>query len=391
MSGAPAHTADAVRDRVIGRVDGTQPGPVVVVIAGIHGNEPGGPIAARRVLDSLAAGSLPLTGTFVALMGNLTAMRLGRRFVDRDLARLWTTGEVERARGTEHPSCVEQAELRGLLQEIDAIEEEFPGRDILLIELHSTSGPGVPFQAINDTLHDRAIAFASPIPLVLGVEEAIRGSMLDYMEGQGRSVLVIEGGQHEAPETADHLESALWTVLSGMHAVPAESAVVEAKTERLRKVADGAPVIAEVVYRHNITPEDHFEMRPGFRHFQPIRRGELLAEDVRGPVRAPMGGLLLMPKYQGLGSDGFFITRPVRRSWLSVSAALRWLRVDRALTHLPGVRRDPTRPRQVLVNPNIARFLVVPVFHLCGYRRLSPRDGRVVFARRIEAPTEPRR
>lgn len=88
MSGAPAHTADAVRDRVIGRVDGTQPGPVVVVIAGIHGNEPGGPIAARRVLDSLAAGSLPLTGTFVALMGNLTAMRLGRRFVDRDLARL---------------------------------------------------------------------------------------------------------------------------------------------------------------------------------------------------------------------------------------------------------------------------------------------------------------
>jgi succinylglutamate desuccinylase len=372
-------------------VDGTQPGPVVVVIAGIHGNEPAGPIAVRRVLDSLAAGALPLTGTFVAIMGNLAAVQVGRRFVDRDLARLWTPGEVARARGTEHPSCVEQAELRGLLQELDAIEEEFPGRDILLVELHSTSGPGVPFQAINDTLHDRAIAFASPIPLILGIEESVRGSMLDFMERHGRSVLVIEGGQHEAPETADHLESALWTVLSGIHAVPANSTVVEAKVQRLRAAADGAPVIAEVIYRHNTTPDEHFVMLPGFRHFQPIRRGELLAEDVRGPVRAPMNGLLLMPRYQGLGSDGFFITRPVRRSWLSVSAALRWLRVDRALTYLPGVRRDPIRPRQVLVNPHIARFLVVPIFHLCGYRRLSPRDGRAVFARRIEAPTDSRR
>ena len=387
MTSATPHAAHAVRERIIGRVDGRQPGPVVLVIAGIHGNEPAGPIAARRVLESLAGGALPLTGTFVALTGNLAALQLGRRFVDRDLARLWTPAEVARARGTEQPSCVEQAELRSLLQEIDAITREFSDRDILLVELHSTSGPGVPFQAINDTLHDRAIAFASPIPLVLGIEESIRGSMLDYMERQGRSVLVIEGGQHEAPETADNLESALWTVLSGIHAVPSNSVVVEAKAQRLRNAAEGAPLIAEIVYRHNITPDDHFEMLPGFRHFQPIRRGELLAEDVRGPVRAPMSGLLLMPRYQGLGSDGFFITRPVRRSWLSVSAALRWLRVDQALTWLPGVQQDPTRPRQVLVNPNIARFLVVPIFHLCGYRRLSPRDGRIVFARRVEAPT----
>jgi len=382
---ATSYATGADRGRLIGRVDGAQPGPVVVVIAGIHGNEPAGPIAVRRVLDSLEGGALPLTGTLVAITGNLAALHLGRRFVDRDLARLWTPAEVTRARGTEHPSCVEQAELRALVQELDAIEREFPDRDILLIELHSTSGPGVPFQAINDTLHDRAIAFASPIPLILGIEESIRGSMLDYMERQGRSVLVIEGGQHEAPETADNLESALWTVLAGIHAVPADSVVVDAKAERLRTAADGAPVVAEIVYRHNMTPDDHFEMLPGFRHFQPITRGELLAEDVRGPVRAPMSGLLLMPRYQGLGSDGFFITRPVRRSWLSVSAVLRWLRVDRALTWLPGVRRDPTRPRQVLVNPNIARFLVVPIFHLCGYRRLAPRDGQIVFARRIEA------
>lgn len=386
MSGATGTTTNGEPDRVIGRVDGTRPGPLVVVIAGVHGNEPGGPIAARRLVDALREGAAPLAGTFVALVGNRPALQLGRRFIDRDLGRLWVPAEVERARGDAPPSSVEQGELRGLLRELDALEEEFRGRETIYLELHSTSGPGVPFQAINDTLHDRALAFANPIPLILGVEESIRGSLLDYMETQGKSVLVIEGGQHEAPETAGNLESAIWMVLAAAGAVPREARAVQAQSARLRAAAAGAPSVAEVVYRHDTTPDDHFVMRPGFRHFQPIRRGEVLGDDVGGTVTAPMDGLLLMPRYQGLGSDGFFITQPVRRGWLGVSAALRRLGVDRALTWLPGVHRDPLRPRQVQVDPHVARYLLVPIFHLCGYRRLQPRNGRMVFARRIEVP-----
>lgn len=386
MKGAAAHRMEATSGRVIGRIDGTEPGPVIVVIAGVHGNEPGGPIAARRIVDALRPGAVPLAGTFVALFGNRPALQLGRRFIDRDLGRLWIPAEVERARGDAPPSSVEQGELRALVRELDALDVEFAGREIIYLELHSTSGPGVPFQAINDTLHDRAIAFANPIPLILGVEESIRGSLLDYMETQGKSVLVIEGGQHEAPETADYLESAMWMVLAAAGAVPSDAGVVRDRGTRLRAAAAGAPAVAEVVYRHDTTPDDHFVMRPGFRHFQRIRRGEALADDVGGTVTAPMDGLLLMPRYQGLGSDGFFITRPVRRGWLSLSAVLRKLGVDRALTWLPGVQRDPLRPRQVQVDPHVARYLLVPIFHLCGYRRLQPRNGKMVFARRIEVP-----
>ena len=386
MNGGSATSTETGQDRVIGRVDGAEAGPVVVIIAGVHGNEPGGPIAARRLLTALQGGTVSVAGTVIALLGNRPALQLGRRFVDRDLGRLWVSAEVERARGDTPPSSVEQGELRALVRELDAIEAEFPGREIIFLELHSTSGPGVPFQAINDTLHDRALAFANPIPLILGVEESIRGSLLDYMESQGKSVLVIEGGQHEAPETADNLESAMWMVLAAAGAVPGSIEIVGAHAARLRAAAAGAPAVAEVVYRHDITPDDHFVMRPGFRHFQPIRRGEVLGDDVGGTVTAPRDGLLLMPRYQGLGSDGFFITRPVRRGWLGVSAVLRRLGVDRALTWLPGVHRDPHRPRQVQVDPHVARYLLVPIFHLCGYRRLQPRNGRMVFARRIEVP-----
>jgi succinylglutamate desuccinylase len=52
-------------------------------------------------------------------------------------------------------------------------------------------------------------------------------------------------------------------------------------------------------------------MRPGYANFQPIRRGEHLADDASGPVLAPEDGLILMPLYQSLGTDGFFLVQEV--------------------------------------------------------------------------------
>jgi succinylglutamate desuccinylase len=55
-------------------------------------------------------------------------------------------------------------------------------------------------------------------------------------------------------------------------------------------------------------------MLPGFRNFDPVREGQLLARS--GPqlareVRAPWSGTLIMPRYQGQGLDGFFLGRAV--------------------------------------------------------------------------------
>jgi len=50
-------------------------------------------------------------------------------------------------------------------------------------------------------------------------------------------------------------------------------------------------------------------MNPGFANFDPIRRGRVLAGKASGPVAAPFSGVLLMPLYQKLGEDGFFIGR----------------------------------------------------------------------------------
>jgi hypothetical protein len=89
-----------------------------------------------------------------------------------------------------------------------------------------------------------------------------------------------------------------------------------------------------------------------------------------------------MPLYQTLGDDGFFLTRDVRPFWLWLSALLRRLRFDRLAPLLPGVRRHPQLEDHYLVDPKIARFFTVEIFHLLGYRRERPTAGLMMFSRR---------
>lgn len=372
--------------RILGRYDTGRPGPTVVIIAGVHGNEPSGIFAAQNILLSLTERRVPLRGALVAVAGNLRALQDGRRFVSRDLNRLWTTEQVRRVRETDPAfDDVEQAEQRELLSVFDMLVKNAGKQDVVFLDLHSTSAPGAPFHCISDTLHSRSIALATPIPLILGLEEAVRGTLLDFMEERGWPLILVEAGQHHDPSTVLSHEAMIWqTLVTVGGLLPEEVPALEAQRARLVAGTAGLPRVVEVVYRHPLEEGDGFAMRAGFVNFQRVRRGSLVADDDRGPVATPRKGLLLMPLYQVQGDDGFFVARPIRRSWLSVSTVMRHLRVDRLLPHLPGVVRDDTRPDRLLVDPAVARWFTVQLFHLCGYRRLPRQDGKLAFTRRVE-------
>ena len=67
----------------------------------------------------------------------------------------------------------------------------------------------------------------------------------------------------------------------------------------------------EVVSRFAITPEQGFTMVPGFRNVDYARASQLLARDNNGEIRAESDGVIILPLYQGQGSDGFFWGRAV--------------------------------------------------------------------------------
>jgi succinylglutamate desuccinylase len=123
-------------------------------------------------------------------------------------------------------------------------------------------------------------------------------------------------------------------------------------------------------------------MEPGFVNFQPVDRGQLLARDGRGEIRAGESGRILMPLYQSQGRDGFFLVREVSPRWLRVSALARRARLERLLPLLPGIHRDPTHADTLIVDRAVARWRALDLLHILGYRRRRDAAGQIVVTRR---------
>jgi succinylglutamate desuccinylase len=382
---APAPVVDA--ERLLGRISPAPaaPGaPTLVVVAGIHGNEPAGPAAVRRVLAALAEHRTPLAGELVALGGNLPALAAGRRYLERDLNRLWLGDRIGALR--RRPASARagaDAEQIERLTELEAIRER-AGASPFVLDLHTTSGDGFPFANLADTLRNRRFARAFPVPIVVGLEEALEGTMLDHLESQGWTTLGFEGGQHDDPRSVDACEAAIWIALAASGVLPAgvERRRLEAARESLRRRAADLPAVLEVCHRHAIRPGDEYRMEPGFVNFQPIHRGQLMGRDRHGEVRAPQAGRVLMPLYQQLGDDGYFVVQEFSRFWMAVSALLRTLGFDRRLALLPGIHPVPGREETIAVEPWVLRTSPAAVFRLLGYRRERQGSGTVVLSRR---------
>ena len=302
--------------RTLGEYSGAAPGPLLLVVGGLHGNEPAGIRAARRVLDTLAETRPPLRGKFVALAGNLQAQAEGRRYLERDLNRAWWEEDLARLRSSKAGEIPgELGELRELLVTIEAHLGD-ASEGAILLDLHSSSADGPPFTITADTLPNRRIAFALGLPVILGLEELIQGSVFAHLGEKGHAALCVEGGRSDAPSTLAHLEAAVWLAMAGAGMLRPEHAPVEIEgmRERLAECVRGLPGLLKVHYRHGLRADDDFRMEPGYVSFQPVAEGELLARsgpDGTSPVRAPREGRLLLPRYQGQGDDGFFLGREI--------------------------------------------------------------------------------
>ena len=122
--------------------------------------------------------------------------------------------------------------------------------------------------------------------------------------------------------------------------------------------------------------------RPGYVNFQKVAPGEVLAAERGEEVRAVEGGRLLLPLYQALGNDGFFLAREFHSFWLGASSLLRRAGVDRFAHFLPGVRKARNRKGVLLVSPLSARCFVIEFFHLLGYRKLRRGENYWIISRR---------
>ena len=379
----------ARQERLIGRHAGEQPGPTVIFVGGLHGDEPAALLALQRVLSKLDNARPTFRGELVAFAGNLQALGQQSRYVVRDLNRIWLnnrTAELERALFSDVAPEPVDAEDEEQWELFSVLDEAISGArgEVFFLDLHTSSAHGEPFVCIGDTLRNRAFALNFPVPVILGLEECIDGSLLEYINNRGAITMGVEAGQHLATSSVDCHEAFIWLALVHAGNISADDIPdVELYQELLRDLSGHLPAILQVRYRHPVDEGDRFVMEPGYRNFQRIDAGDKLASGDTGAISALESGRILLPLYQGLGSDGFFVTREVRGFWLKLSTALRRLRLGSILPYLPGIQRHPELPASLLVNPRVARWLTMDILHLLGYRKSRSDGDMIVVSRRM--------
>ena len=378
-----ARKGTEVEERLIGTASGPTGGPILLCVAGIHGNEPAGVHALRRVLAALDGRLDKLEGSIVALAGNLAALEAGRRFVDRDLNRAWTRARLEQLRSNRAAGeSVEDHEQVELLDAIEAVLHR-AGGPVFALDLHTTSGPGGIFSVFTDSLPHRAFAKELPVPMIFGLEELVDGTLLNLLSENGVVALTVETGQHDEPDAIDRAEAAIWIAIVSSGVLP-ERSVPEVIAARalLHRDAGHLPRAFEMRHKRDVVDGDGFVMKPGYSNFQPVQAGDLIAEDAEGQVGISEPGRLLMPLYQEQGEDGFFLVREFPAFWMGVSHVMRRAGLSPFAFWLPGVKRVTGSPDEVIVNKRIASFFARQLFHLLGFRQLEDAGSSLVMRRR---------
>jgi len=418
-----------VSGRIRWHIQGAAEGPLLVLFAGIHGNEPAGIRAIDGLAEELIARSEEFLGTLYVITGNQRALELGVRYIDTDLNRLWERVDVDAPEGvgiasdaqdtsgvqdssdvqdtsgvqgtsgvqdssgvqgasdvqiygTSEPSePSEYIETREIRQTLDEILQRHANTasDIVFSDLHTTSSESCAFLLINDTLENRRMAKKFPLPQILGIEENIHGTLLSYINNLGYKSIGFEAGAHDSEASVSRTRAFLKLLLhnSGILLLSeAEKRVEEARLE----VYETVPADYYEIKHHQYVEDPRtFRMKPGFENFDSVSAGQLLAEENGEAVTAPMKGRIFMPLYQEKGHDGFLIIRKVPPFWIGLSAYLRGNFTHSFLRRLPGV--SVAGPRSLLVDLGVARYFVKDIFHLLGYR-VTRRDESTLICHR---------
>jgi succinylglutamate desuccinylase len=305
-------------ERIIGRFGGVKEGPLLICVGGIHGNEPAGVAAIEEILrlleeEAVRKPGFIYRGSFLGVKGNLGALQSQTRFVESDLNRMLSADMINAAERI--PEEELSAEKRELLEFTTLLEGEIRkngSHSTLVVDLHTTTADGGVFTISKNDAESRRLAKGLHVPVILGIAEDLKGTTIEYFHRPHEQChcIVFEAGSHQDPECIHRCVSAIVNCMRSIGAIDA-SDVDHRHDQLLSHLSNGHPKVAKLIYHYRIQSGEFFSMNPGYKNFQQVKRGEELAKNEMGPIYAPLDGMILMPKYQPLGDDGFFIVEPL--------------------------------------------------------------------------------
>ena len=195
--------------RIIGSYQGKEKGPLMFVMGSIHGNEPAGTLAVEELFLMLEKESEKKTdfsfrGKLIGIRGNLKAIKNNQRFIHKDLNRQWTTENIARVTSAPFEALdSEDQELRELINYIHSEIERYQPKEIILLDLHTTTAYGGIFTIVSDDSRSVSIGLAMHAPVIKGLLNGISGTSLHYFKtenfGIPTTAVCFESGQHREP------------------------------------------------------------------------------------------------------------------------------------------------------------------------------------------------
>lgn len=288
------------------------PGPSLVVLGAVHGNEVCGAHAIVRAIDDLTHGRLRL------LRGRLTLVP-----VANPLAFAQATREGER---NLNRRFLPQPDPQDYEDRITHQLAPLLAQNEVLLDLHSFHTPGDPFAMVGPRNNSGArepfarAAEEMALARALGAQQVVegwlevydraaglRGELPDdegigtneYMRSQGGYAVTIECGQHEDPEAIDVATRAIHGALAHL-----ELAHVPAPP----RFAGPAARLKDVVLRES--PADR--LAQDWHSFDAVQAGDVIAHRADGtPVAAPYDGCVLFPHPEAeVGQELFYLAEP---------------------------------------------------------------------------------
>jgi len=308
-----------VQERLIGRYDSGHRGPLFICIGAMHGNEPAGVRAIELALKMLDVEHIKnpeftYKGRFTGIIGNLKAFNVDKRFMVKDLNRQFFKENIDRIRGSDTLDP-EDLELLDLLAFIEAEIAEYNPDKLIILDLHTTSSFGGIFTICQDDPKLIETAKGLHAPIVLGITEGLIGTTLHYFTSENMNVdttaITFESGQHVEDKSVNRAIAGIICMMRELGAVKPED-VENYHEQILISYSKDLPQLTKLSEHYPIADGDHYVMIPGYKNFQNINQGELLAHNNGMEVRAATSGLMLMPLYQSQGEDGYFIVNEIK-------------------------------------------------------------------------------
>jgi succinylglutamate desuccinylase len=267
---------------------GPNPGPQVMVVGGIHGNEVTGSMLVEALRRDLSAGTLALSaGTLTLALGNPRAIASGTRGSEphADLNRVFTDARLADAADTSYETQ-RARELAPLLASAD-----------YLIDLHATNKPSQAFLVLaTDSPKHRALCRFFACEEILHVPETvISGTTVGLVDLHRGTGVCFESGWVGDLTRVGEMRRSVEAILrhTGLLA-PAEAPTLQ-DDQRLF-VLTSAITLTDAGFA--------FAEGRGQRSFEPFAAGDLLGHHGAAPLTAPCDGVLMFPKVPELWSVG---------------------------------------------------------------------------------------